>query len=222
MKTLSVKEIFATLQGEGSQTGTPSVFVRFAGCNLWSGLEKSRGKARGICGHWCDTDFVGGTKMEILEIVEQVRILTKDWKQPHVTITGGEPCLQLRRPAGEDFVEELLMQNISVAVETNGTTPAAVLNDPSVHVTVSPKQLVKDPQTLEHIKLRWGTDLKVIHPQWSDANLETMRRWDFRHWFIQPLDTGCDLSVAPEEAIAACRRFGYRLSLQTHKMIGVP
>ena len=160
--------------------------------------------------------------MEIEVIANEVQRLTRGWKQPHVTITGGEPCLQLKRHAGEDFVEALLMAGVDVAIETNGTTPAAVLSDPSVHVTVSPKQLRADPESLDHIKVRHGTDLKVVHPQWSDSNLRMMRRWGFRHHFLQPLDVGDDIRKAPTLAIAACSQFGYRLSLQTHKMIGVP
>lgn len=220
-RMLSVKEVFATLQGEGSQAGRPAVFVRLSGCNLWSGLQSGRLTGSGACSRWCDTDFAHGERTEVDALIADVLCLSNGWESPFVVITGGEPCLQLRKPAGEAFVRQLQDHGVSVAVETNGTTPADVLNDPGVHVTVSPKALhavTDDP--LAHLVVRRGTDLKVVCPQWSTEQMRTMSGWLFEHRYAQPLDDGTPQGL--RAAIETARALGWKVSVQTHKLIGLP
>jgi organic radical activating enzyme len=221
---LRVKEVFATMQGEGSRAGTPCVFVRLSGCNLWAGTQSTRLAGRGACAAWCDTDFHGGDQVDVVALVDDVLRLTDGWAQPAVVVSGGEPMLQLRRPAGEALVAGLQGQGVHVAVETNGTVAADVLAQLD-HVTVSPKALGQRravaPVDLDHVLVRTGTDLKVVVPQWSVVALATMARWDFTHRYLQPLDDG-----DPARYVGAClhlaQRDGWRVSVQTHKLVGLP
>ena len=221
---LRVKEIFETVQGEGSQAGRPSVFVRLTGCNLWSGLEASRSSGRGGCAQWCDTDFVGGDAMEPVEVVERVLSLTDGWGHPHVTITGGEPGLQLSRRCGERLVSGLLSVGVGVAVETNGTIACDVLCTRGLmHVTCSPKVLAGDPADLSHLRLARCDDLNIVVPQWSPPMLpRLLRRLRWGQLYFQPLDEAGDPLMHLPEALAMARAFGGSVSLQTHKMTGMP
>jgi 7-carboxy-7-deazaguanine synthase (Cx14CxxC type) len=218
MRTYSVKEIYYTLQGEGAHAGRPSVFLRFAGCNLWSGREEDRASA--TC-TFCDTDFVGtdgpgGGKFPSAEaLAERVAAI---WQShvaepdrtdllPWVVCTGGEPLLQL----DEALLEALHARGFLVAIETNGTLPAPKGVD---WICVSPKAGAD-------WVLREGDELKLVFPQpgMDPADFESL---PFQHFFLQPMD-GPDLQENTRRAIQYCLAHPrWRLSLQTHKFLGIP
>ena len=207
----SVKEIFYTLQGEGAQAGTPAVFCRFAGCNLWSGREADRASA--AC-NFCDTDFVGtdgsggGRFANAAEVADAVE---REWPggvAAHrlVVCTGGEPLLQLDALLVAAFHE----RGFRIAVETNGTVPAPAGLD---WVCVSPK--ATQALAIEH-----GDELKLVYPQ-PEAPPERFAALDFRHFFLQPMD-GPAREANTRAAIDYCLRHPrWRLSLQSHKIIGI-
>lgn len=213
--TYSVKELFYTLQGEGAHSGRAAVFCRFTGCNLWSGREEDRATAQ--C-QFCDTDFIGtdgdgGGKFPTADaLAEQIAACWADHATPHsgvpyVVCTGGEPLLQLDEP----LIEALHQRGFEVAVETNGTQPAPLGLD---WICVSPKAGTK-------LVLTAGHELKVVWPQ-DGHDLVTLAKLDFRHFYLQPMD-GPDRDSALAACIAACHRTPqWRLSLQTHKLIGIP
>jgi 7-carboxy-7-deazaguanine synthase (Cx14CxxC type) len=209
--TYAVKECFVTLQGEGVQAGSRAVFLRFAGCNLWSGREQDRGTAQCT---FCDTDFVGtdgsggGKFTSAAELAEQVeRVWGEEAERRLVVITGGEPMLQL----DEALVGELHDRGFRVAAETNGTLPATAGLD---WICVSPKVGTDVVQ-------RHGDELKLVWPQ-AGVDLAEIESWSFDHFLVQPMD--CDQrEVAVEAAIRlAMKRPKWRLSLQTHKLLGLP
>lgn len=209
--TYSVKEMFYTLQGEGSHAGRPAVFCRFAGCNLWTGREADRGSAQ--C-RFCDTDFVGidgvgGGKFE--SAAELAIAAARLWPQGaagqrFIVLTGGEPLLQV--DAG--LVAALHDHQFYAAVETNGTiAPPANLD----WVCVSPK--VGAP-----LKLKTGNELKVVVPQ-DGMDLEELAALDFPSRLLQPMD-GPNLKENTKWAIEACLKDPrWRLSIQTHKVLGI-
>jgi len=210
----AVKELYYTLQGEGANTGRPAVFLRFAGCNLWSGRERDRAEA--VCG-FCDTDFVGtdgpgGSKFATAD--ELAGAVAAAWPadasgraRPLVICTGGEPLLQLDVPA----IEALHGRGFEVAVETNGTIAAPPGLD---WICVSPKAAAPLAQTS-------GDELKLVFPQ-AGAEPERYRGLQFQHYFLQPMD-GPDRIRNTERAVQYCLRHPqWRLSLQTHKMLGIP
>jgi len=205
----AVKEIFLTLQGEGLQAGRRAVFLRFAGCNLWSGREQDRAEASCT---FCDTDFVGtdgenGGRYEVEALAALVRELWGEGEGPLVVVTGGEPMLQL----DSLLIDALHRAGFEVAVETNGTLPAAAGLD---WICVSPKAGTEVVQ-------RSGDELKLVWPQ-SGIDPESLLGWDFRHFLIQPLD-GPDREAAVAAAIDYVMRHPrWRLSLQTHKLLGLP
>lgn len=214
--TYLVKEAFATLQGEGANTGRVAVFCRFAGCNLWTGREEHRSIA--TC-QFCDTDFVGtdgpgGGRFETAEALAQH--LAGHWpappdeaagRSPLVVCTGGEPLLQL--DAG--LLDELHLRGFEVAIETNGTLEVPSLVD---WVCVSPKAGAA-------LAVEGGDELKLVFPQ-SGAEPERYEHLAFDHWFLQPMD-GPALAENTRAAIAHCLAHPrWRLSLQTHKLIGIP
>ena len=207
----AVKEIFYTLQGEGANSGRPAVFLRFAGCNLWTGREADRAAA--VC-RFCDTDFVGtdgtaGGKFESADALAAE--VTAAWPAPNaaerfVVCTGGEPLLQL----DATLVTALRRRGFAIAVETNGTlaTPADEL-----WLTVSPKAGAP-------LKLRRGDELKLVYPQ-NGAEPELFERLAFRHFFLQPMDgpdKARNTTLATQYCLAHPR---WRLSLQMHKLIGI-
>lgn len=210
--TYSVREIFHTLQGEGLNAGRPAVFLRFAGCNLWSGREKDRQRA--IC-QFCDTEFVGtdgpgGGKFAEAEALAAA--VARHWPQEAkgpklVVCTGGEPLLQLDEAA----IAALHDQDFEVAVETNGTIAAPAGID---WLCVSPKAgagLVQQS----------GDELKLVFPQ-EDANPEFYEHLSFRHFLLQPMD-GPQLADNTRACIDYCMQHPrWRLSLQTHKFVGIP
>lgn len=210
--TYAVKELFYTLQGEGANTGTPAVFCRFAGCNLWSGLEKDRASA--LC-KFCDTDFVGtdgpgGGKFATAALLADALLAAwppADSKNRFVVFTGGEPALQLDR----GLVEALHRRGFRIAVETNGTVALAQGID---WVCVSPKAVAA-------LATRAGDELKLVYPQ-SDCPPERFEALAFAHFFLQPMD-GPERPANTRAAIDYCRRHPkWRLSLQTHKILGIP
>lgn len=229
--TYTVKEIFYTLQGEGAQAGRAAVFCRFSGCNLWSGREEDRSRA--VC-QFCDTDFVGvgpeggrfASAAELAEAVDRCwnggrgeagdgrphgrretgesRLDTRERK--FVVCTGGEPLLQLDAPA----IDELHRRGFEVAVETNGTRPAPASLD---WICVSPKADAPFVQSS-------GNELKLVYPQ-EKAPPEKFAELDFQHFFLQPMD-GPNVAENTDRAIEYCLRHPqWRLSIQTHKLVGV-
>ncbi|HKQ27001.1 MAG TPA: 7-carboxy-7-deazaguanine synthase [Burkholderiales bacterium] len=208
----AVKEIFYTLQGEGANTGSPAVFLRFAGCNLWSGREEDRASA--VC-RFCDTDFVGtdgqggGRFAEADSLADAVLAAWPAGVESHrfVVCTGGEPLLQL----DESLLDSLHARRFRVAIETNGTQPVPRGVD---WVCMSPKAGAS-------LVVERGDELKLVYPQ-AGAEPGRYEALDFPHFFLQPMD-GPDRARNTELAVAYCRAHPrWRLSLQTHKLIGIP
>ncbi|MEI6183459.1 MAG: 7-carboxy-7-deazaguanine synthase [Polynucleobacter sp.] len=214
----TVKELFPTLQGEGAHTGRAAVFCRFAGCNLWSGREEDRATA--IC-KFCDTDFVGsdgngGGKFETAQ--DLANAIEASWKstsagpqQRYVVFTGGEPLLQL----DEQLIAELHQKGFEVAIETNGTIKVPTGVD---WVCVSPKA-GSDLIVLQ------ANELKLVIPQEGHDSLEKLlarfEKMDYRNRFLQPMD-GPNLKMNTVLAVNLCqKRPLWRLSLQSHKLIGI-
>jgi 7-carboxy-7-deazaguanine synthase len=204
--TYTVNEIYYTLQGEGANTGRPAVFLRFSGCNLWSGREVDRSTA--IC-QFCDTDFVGGTKYaSAVQLAEEVagQWFGNGTSKRFVVITGGEPLLQVDRP----LIDRLHELGFEIAIETNGTIEALAGLD---WICVSPKAGTV-------IKQRSGNELKLVYPQ-RGITPQELERLDFDHFFVQPMD-GPDVKQNTELAARYCLEHPrWRLSLQTHKMLGI-
>jgi 7-carboxy-7-deazaguanine synthase (Cx14CxxC type) len=209
--TYSVKEIFLTLQGEGGQAGRAAVFCRFAGCNLWTGREADRAKA--VCS-FCDTDFVGtdgpgGGKFRTAAGLAAA--IAAAWRGAPdnrlVVLTGGEPLLQLDRP----LVEALHAEGFCIALETNGTLAAP----PGVDwICVSPKA----DAALAQVS---GQELKLVYPQ-GGVDPAAFEHLDFERFSLQPMD-GPEREAATRAAIAYCLDHPrWRLSLQTHKYLGIP
>ena len=209
----AVKEIYYTLQGEGAQTGRAAVFCRFAGCNLWSGHEEDRAEA--VC-DFCDTDFVGtdgpgGGKFATAD--ELAQAVDGKWPQLSsegrrlVVCTGGEPLLQL----DEQLIAAFHRRLFEVAIETNGTRKAP----PGINwICVSPKAGAE-------IVLQSGNEMKLVYPQ-PGLEPEQFAGLDFDHFFLQPMD-GPDREPNTRLAIDYCLAHPqWRLSLQTHKLTGIP
>ncbi len=211
--TYSVKEIYYTLQGEGAQTGRPAVFLRFAGCNLWSGNEEDRAGA--VC-RFCDTDFVGtggpgGGKFRSARSLAEA--VAAAWPVDaeaarFVVCTGGEPLLQL----DDALIEALHDAGFEIAVETNGTIQAPAGID---WLCVSPKGRAPLVQ-------RTGDELKLVFPQEeSEAQPEVLAGLGFEHFFLQPKDSA-ELEVNTQKAIEYCLAHPqWKLSMQTHKLLGI-
>jgi 7-carboxy-7-deazaguanine synthase len=210
----TVKEMYYTLQGEGANTGRAAVFCRFTGCNLWTGHEADR--AHAIC-TFCDTDFVGmdgpgGGRFQTAQALAQ-RVFAA-WHggaathaRPLVVCTGGEPLLQL----DDALVSAFHQEGLEVAIETNGThlPPSGV-----DWVCVSPKAQAP-------LILHTGQELKLVYPQ-VGAEPERFENFDFQHFFLQPMD-GTEREQNTQRAIEYCLEHPqWRLSLQTHKLIGIP
>ncbi|RJG04214.1 7-carboxy-7-deazaguanine synthase [Noviherbaspirillum sedimenti] len=210
--TYSVKEIFYTLQGEGTHAGRPAVFCRFSGCNLWSGRESDRASA--VC-KFCDTDFVGtdgergGKYPGAQQLADAIDSLWPDTHaaSKYVVFTGGEPLLQLDTP----LIDAVHAAGFEIAIETNGTLPVP----PGVDwICVSPKigsELVQ----------RSGNELKVVIPQVGQS-LQDYETLDFQHFYVQPMD-GPQQEANTRLAIDTCKRNPHwKLSLQTHKLLQIP
>lgn len=207
----AVKEMFKTLQGEGAQAGRTAVFCRFTGCNLWTGREQDRASA--VC-RFCDTDFVGmdgpgGGRFTSAEMLADalVRVWGGEVERRFVVFTGGEPLLQL----DPVLIEAVHARGFEISVETNGTILAP---DGIDWLTVSPKGTAPLVQ-------RSGHELKLVFPQ-IERDPADLAELDFAHFFLQPMD-GPDRLGNTEAVVAYCLAHPrWRLSLQTHKVIGIP
>jgi 7-carboxy-7-deazaguanine synthase (Cx14CxxC type) len=209
----AVKEIFLTLQGEGVHAGRRAVFLRFAGCNLWTGREEDRSSA--IC-QFCDTDFVGmngenGGRYDAADLAAKVAALWGDGAQSrYVVITGGEPMLQV----DDAIVDALHAHGFQIAIESNGT----IAVNPGIDwVCISPKA---GSDVIQH----HGDELKLVWPQLA-SDLDRMEGWQFAHFLIQPMDKGdAELNAASvkEATRFVMDRPKWRLSLQNHKILGLP
>lgn len=247
MKTYVVKEVFNTVQGEGSRTGERSVFVRFAGCNLWNGLPEGRSKGRGACARWCDSDFATGERLSTVELLERMDACWPDkrtWRW--CVITGGEPLLQVDAA----LLHMLKSAGWRIALETNGTLnpieDGERLADLFDHITLSPKLGTEDALVLKRC-----TDLKVVlpgavapEPGWTDEKLRKVERTtDSVYRYVQPQDpveqttvSITHLTTQQRDVIRAAAYTAnekacldwvmahpdWRISLQTHKFMGVP
>jgi 7-carboxy-7-deazaguanine synthase len=209
--TYTVKELFYTLQGEGAHAGRAAVFCRFAGCNLWSGREEDRADA--VC-TFCDTDFIGtdgdgGGRFATPEALAAA--IAETWRgqagKPYVVFTGGEPLLQL----DQALLDSTHAQGFTCAIETNGTRPAP---DGVDWICVSPKAGAP-------LHLTTGSELKLVYPQ-ADLMPDGMASLAFDHFWLQPMD-GPRRAENTQAAVAYClANPQWRLSLQTHKVIGIP
>lgn len=209
--TYTVKEIFYTLQGEGVNTGRPAVFCRFAGCNLWSGIERDREKA--TC-KFCDTDFVRDSSTDVGKFSSSEDLgqaVVDAWPQeiggkPLVVCTGGEPLLQL----DTDLITAFHAKGFEVAVETNGTLPALEGID---WICVSPKADAK-------LVLMEGHEIKLVFPQ-EGSSPQLYENMAFRNFYLQPMD-GPEREKNTRLAIEYCKAHPrWRLSIQIHKIIGI-
>jgi len=205
----SIKEIYYTIQGEGFHTGRPAVFVRFSGCNLWSGREEDRHKA--IC-QFCDTDFWGidgveGGKYTKESLAEKIKSLWPiESKEIFIVCTGGEPALQL----DQKLVDHLHQEQIEIAIETNGTVS---LPDHIDWICMSPKANTE-------ITVTSGHEIKIVFPQKGIDPLD-FESLDYKHYYLQPMD-----SVEQEENIFKVQEYcllhpQWKMSLQTHKILGI-
>jgi 7-carboxy-7-deazaguanine synthase len=212
--TYAVKEIFYSLQGEGAHAGRPAIFCRFSGCNLWSGQEKHRANA--IC-QFCDTDFVGtngdggGSFTSTTSLVAQVKSYwpqsISDQTHPYVVCTGGEPLLQL----DTDLIEAFHAEGMEVAIETNGTLPVPKGVD---WVCVSPK-------SGSTLLVEEGDEIKLVYPQ-QGYHPSDFVHLKFNHFFLQPMfddQENNNLETTVEYCLSHPR---WSLSLQTHKLLGLP
>lgn len=214
MPSYQVKEIFYTLQGEGARMGRPSVFCRFAGCNLWTGREEDRASA--LC-NFCDTDFVGTDGPgggRFASPGDLALAIIRAWPgprttrvRPYVVCTGGEPLLQLDAA----LLDALHAEGIEVAIETNGTR----LAPPGIDwICVSPKAGAGLRQTS-------GDELKLVYPQ-AGLSPEQFRHLDFRHYYLSPM-SGPNLGENTRAALQYCLEHPqWRLTLQMHKLLGIP
>jgi len=207
----AVKEMFLTLQGEGVRAGRRAVFLRFSGCNLWTGLERDRSNA--IC-QFCDTDFVGMDGEgggRFADAVMLVAAVAEKWGEGtnhrYVVMTGGEPMLQV----DSALIDALHAANFEIAIETNGTFEVPRSID---WICVSPKA---GSETVQ----RSGDELKLVWPQ-AGSDWEAMETWDFANLLLQPMDN----EATPDNVLAAIAFVQdhpkWRLSLQTHKLLGLP
>ena len=204
-----IKEIYFTQQGEGANTGKDFVFIRFSGCNLWSGKESNRASA--IC-KFCDTDFYGtdgvnGGVYQADKLIEKVKSLWLSKEQKiSVVLTGGEPLLQ----ADQNLIDTLKSNNIFIAIETNGT--------------LLPPQgidwICMSPKANTDIKLRRGNEIKIVFPQ-EDIDPLDFSHYDYDYFFIQPMDSkNQDQNI--NQSVSFCRKHpSWELSLQTHKILGI-
>lgn len=209
----AVKEIFLTLQGEGAQAGRRAVFLRFAGCNLWTGREEDRASA--IC-QFCDTDFVGmdgenGGRYEADALAAKVAELWGNGSaHRYVVLTGGEPMLQV----DDALVDALHSKGFEIAIESNGT----IATHPGIEwVCISPK-------AGSDVIQRSGDELKLVWPQ-PGSDIESLESWNFAHFLLQPMDSGsAEANDANRKAAIALvsERPKWRLSLQNHKLLGLP
>lgn len=208
--TYAVKEMFLTLQGEGVNAGRRAVFVRFAGCNLWSGREQDRATA--VC-RFCDTDFVGTDGLgggKFADATTLAAAAADFWgaggARRFVVLTGGEPMLQI----DDALVDALHAQGFTIAIESNGTLPVHPAID---WVCISPK-------AGSEVVQRRGDELKLVWPQ-PGTDVDAIERWDFANFLLQPMDDARGQANVDAAMALVMERPQWRLSLQTHKMLGL-
>jgi 7-carboxy-7-deazaguanine synthase len=209
----AVKEIFLTLQGEGVHAGRRAVFLRFAGCNLWTGREEDRAAA--VC-QFCDTDFVGmdgenGGRYDAADLAHLVATLWGEGREHrYVVLTGGEPMLQV----DDALIDALHAHGFEIAIESNGTIAA----HPGIDwICISPKGSSTVVQ-------RRGHELKLVWPQ-NGFDIASVEGWDFDHFLLQPMDAGNNITNEANRNAAvaqAMQRPKWRISLQNHKLLGLP
>lgn len=215
--TYAIRECFSTLQGEGYYAGRSAVFLRFSGCNYWSGRDEDRATAVGSCGLWCDTEFrgVGGENGGHYSAEELGELVASKWPvwtgpdagRPYVVLTGGEPLLQV----DAQLTDALHARGFEIGLETNGSLPVPSGVD---WICVSPKAGARLIQ-------RSGNELKFIFPQ-EGASPSDYLELEFDHFFVQPLD-GPDRARNTALAVSYCLEHPlFRLSQQTHKLLGIP
>ncbi len=209
MSSYKVKEIYYTLQGEGARTGRPAVFLRFTGCNLWSGREEDRSEA--VC-QFCDTDFFGmdgtlGGKYDAVSLASQVNELwPTDQAQRYVVCTGGEPLLQM----DDELIHSLHQCSFEIAIETNGTITVPQGID---WICVSPKANTE-------VVVQKGNELKLVVRQ-QGIDPKSFESWDFKEYYLQPMD-GPYLKEFTLWATDYCLQHPkWKLSIQTHKLLGI-
>jgi len=226
VSTYSIKEIFATIQGEGANVGTPAIFVRFAGCNMWSGRDKDRerdAKRHGAhCPQWCDTDFVDGELMSAAMVAAAAfKAASELGGCPEMIVfTGGEPLLQLDVELLRTIRRVMCASDF--AIETNGATPAKAGVLELVHwVCVSPKV------PADQLVIRGGSELKVVYPAYRPLDYESVA-FGFKHRFVSPEAMVSSVGVSVAEKLSMRMAASYvmahpewRLSLQTHKLLGL-
>ncbi|MCL4110508.1 UNVERIFIED_CONTAM: hypothetical protein GTU68_047757 [Idotea baltica] len=205
----AVKEIFYTLQGEGAHAGRPAVFVRFSGCNLWSGREEDRHKA--IC-QFCDTDFWGtdghnGGKYTVEELATFVNDLwPENAGHKYIVCTGGEPLLQLNTA----LIKELHYHDFEIAIETNGTIP----------VPEGVDWICMSPKANTEIVVQKGSEIKIVYPQ-KGINPKDFEDYNFNHFFIQPMDSEEQEENILQSILFCKENPKWRVSVQTHKILGI-
>lgn len=204
----SIKEIYKTIQGEGAQSGQSAVFVRFSGCNLWSGKEKHRDNA--IC-KFCDTDFVGtdgvnGGKYSIETLITKIQELWDSEEEAYVVFTGGEPMLQL----DQKLISACKKVNFITAIETNGT----------IKIDFDIDWICVSPKAGSELLVNKGNELKVVYPQ-DEFDLKSFETLNFDHFFLQPMDSEDKINNT-ENAIKFClKNPKWKLSIQQHKILGI-
>ena len=204
----SIKEIYYTLQGEGFHTGRPAIFVRFTGCNLWSGREEERHKA--VC-QFCDTDFIGtdgieGGKYTKESLAEKIKELWPEDKHIFIVCTGGEPALQL----DQKLVDYLHKHKIEIAIETNGTKPLPERID----------WICMSPKANTDIIIKKGHEIKIVFPQ-KGIDPKDFEDYDYENYYLQPMD-----SLEQESNVFKAQEYcllhpKWKMSLQTHKILGI-
>ena len=204
----SIKEIYKTIQGEGAQSGQSAIFVRFSGCNLWSGKEKHRDDA--IC-KFCDTDFVGtdgenGGKYSIETLITKIQELWDSEEEAYIVFTGGEPMLQLDKK----LISACKEANFITAIETNGT----------IKIDFDIDWICVSPKAGSELLVNKGNELKVVYPQ-DEFDLKSFETLSFDHFFLQPMDSK-DKIHNTENAIKFClKNPKWKLSIQQHKILGI-
>ena len=212
----AIHEIYASYQGEGQNSGTAAVFCRTRACNLWSGREKDRKNAQ--C-RFCDTQFHGpfGSHGRMFQNADElVKTITTCWNkthknkhQPYIILTGGEPMLQVK----QDLIDTLHDHHCRIAIETNGTYAVPETID---WICVSPKAGTT-------IRQKHGDELKIVWPQaYTQKDLETMAQWQFRHFFLQPMDNEQKMTNMAKTMKICAQTPPWRLSMQTHKILAIP
>ena len=209
MAAYKVKEIYYTLQGEGARTGRPAVFLRFTGCNLWSGREEDRSEA--VC-QFCDTDFIGmdgvlGGKYSADELADHVLSLwPANQQQRYVVCTGGEPLLQL----DEKLIDALHARQFEVGIETNGT----------ITVPRGVDWICVSPKANTDVVVQKGQELKLVVRQ-SGIGPEDFAGWDFQHFYLQPMDGPFQKEFTQWATDYCLQHPQWKLSIQTHKLLGI-